>query len=212
MKLWNLFASRRPPRAIDGKGLADFLDREAAFLSQQASIEYSRARAGLLGQKLFSEDAFIAALDVCRWEAFAAVLADMVVIAEGRLRPYVGTRLVELRSALELIYGDILARYPLPEHREQGWEDALVALPPRLARAQLGSPRPPHSVAIRSAKRLFDTLPFHPSVRKNDKEMVVNSVRFGMIRYCEHLTRDVDLVHVAGAIAGLPAASNGNGR
>jgi hypothetical protein len=201
MSFWKFFGSRRPPRAVDIAGLADVLDREAAFLAQQTSIEYSRARTGLLAQRLFTEDAFIAALDVCRWEAFAAVLADMMVIAEGRLRPLVGSHQVELRSMLERIFASILARYPLPDHRKEGWGDVLQELPPRLARAQLGPPRPPHSVAFRSAKRLFETLPFHPSVRKNDRQMVVNSVRFGMVRFCEHLTRDVDLQAVANAIA-----------
>lgn len=198
---WKYFRSSRPPRAVDIAGLGDFLDREAAFLAQQASIEYSRARAGLFGQKLFSEDAFLVALDVCRWEAFAAVLGDMAIIAEGRLRPLLPNHAVELRSTLLHLHHDVLARYPLPEHRPEGWQDVNEAFAPRLARAQLAEPRPPHFVAVRSAKRLFDTLPFHPSVRKNDKEMVVNSVRFGIIRYCERMARDVDLPAVAADIA-----------
>lgn len=198
---WKFFRSARPPRAVDTAGLGNFLDREAAFLSQQASIEYSRARAGLLGQKLFSEDTFLAALDVCRWEAFAAVLGDMLIILEGRLRPFLPTHAVELRSTLLHLHRAVLERYPLPEHRPEGWSDVLESFAPRLARAQLAPPRPPHFVAVRSAKRLFDTLPFHPTVRKNDKEMVVNSVRFGIIRYCERLTRDVDLAAVAADIA-----------
>lgn len=201
MSFWKFFGSRRPPRAIDVDGLANVLDREAAFLAQQTSIEYSRARTGLLAQRLFTEDAFIAALDVCRWETFAAVLADMIVIVEGRLRPLVGSHQVELRSMLERIFASILARYPLPDHRQEGWGDVLEALSPRLAQVQLGPPRPPHSVAFRSAKRLFETLPFHPSVRKNDRQMVVNSVRFGMVRFSEHLTRDVDLSAIAAHVA-----------
>jgi hypothetical protein len=200
MGFWKIFGNARTAPVGDIAGLSDFLDREAAFLSQQASIEYSRARTGLLAQRIFNEDTFIAALEVCRWEAFAAVLADMIVITEGRLRPLVGPHQLELRTTLEHAYGEILARYPLPEHRQQGWGDVLAALPTRLARAQLGPPRPPHKVAVRSAKRLFDTLPFHPSVRKNDKEMVVNSVRFGMIRFCERMARDVSLDAIATAI------------
>lgn len=202
MSVWKFFGSRRPPRAVDIDGLTNFIDREAAFLAQQTSIEYSRARTGLLAQRLFTEDAFIAALDICRWEAFAAVLSDMLVIMEGRLRPLVGVHQVELRAMLEGLYGSILGRYPLPEHRPEGWADLLEALPARLARAALGPPRPPHSVAFRSAKRLFETLPFHPSVRKNDRQMVVNSVRFGMVRFCEHMTRDVDLPAIARTISG----------
>ena len=201
MSIWKFFGTAKPPRSRDVAGLAGFLDREAAFLSQQASIEYSRARTGLLSQRIFNEDAFLAALDVCRWEAFAAVLADMIVITEGRLRPLVGQRSLEMRTMLEHLYGDILARYPLPEHRPQGWSDVIQALPQRLARAQLAPPRPPHSIAVRSAKRLFETLPFHPSVRKNDKEMVVNSVRFGMVRFCERMAQDVDLAAIAQTIA-----------
>lgn len=212
MSVWKFFGGARTKPAGDVAGLLNFLDREAAFLSQQASIEYSRARTGLLAQRIFNEDAFIAALEICRWEAFAAVLADMIVITEGRLRPFLPSHQLELRTALERAYGDILGRYPLPEHRSHGWGEVLAALPPRLARAQLGPPRPPHSVAVRSAKRLFDTLPFHPSVRKNDKEMVVNSVRFGMIRFCERMAEKLDLPAIAQSIAAISAQSPSTSR
>jgi hypothetical protein len=196
-KLLKFFRGPEPVRS--GNDLAKFLTGEAAFLAQKSTIEYCRARAGLQWQKLFSEAAFTDALERCRWEAFALVLADMTVLAEGRLRSQSAGRPLELADALCALYERMLNSHPMPAHRLD-WHDRAEALRQRLARAQLAAPARTEEIAGVSGRAVFDLLPIHPSLRGHDRLMIFNHIRFGMLTFAERLNRRVDAPSVAASI------------
>lgn len=173
-----------PPRIVDAEGLRRFLASESAFLAQKSTVEYCRARAGLLWQKLFEEQAFREALDVCRWGAMAVVLADQVVVVEGVLRPHAGDAEAELGAALAGLYEEILRGYDeVPPEQRAGWDDLIAEMPARIARVQLGPPHGPADTARTAGKRVYELLPIHKSLRGHDREMMVNAVRFGMVGF-----------------------------
>ena len=64
---------------------------------------------------------------------------------------------------------------PAPAHRPDGWVDAVASFTLRLKAASLGEPQRALDVADHSAKRLFDTLPIHISMRELDEEPVYGS-------------------------------------
>ena len=180
-----------------GDAFGDSIAAESAFLSQKSVVEYCRAKAGLNWETLFAEAPFRAALEICRWEAFAAVLADMTVIAEGLLRPHVGMRHAALADALTQQAARALAAHARPAHRPDGWGDALAALRQRLALCQLAAPLPVHEVGRASGTRIVELLPIHPRLRRDDGEVVVNNIRFGLCRSHEEVSRRTDLPAVA---------------
>ena len=196
-KLLKLF--RGPEPVASRNDLAEFLTGEAAFLAQKSTIEYCRARAGLQWQKLFGEAAFKEALERCRWEAFALVLADMTVLAEGRLRSHASGRVLELAEGLGALYEQILNSHPMPVHRSD-WHDRSEALRQRLGRAQLASPPRTDEIAGVSGRAIFDLLPIHPSLRGHDRLMIFNHIRFGMLTFAERFGRRVDAGAVAASI------------
>jgi len=171
--------------------LRDFLAGEAAYLSQRTTLEYCRARAGLGWQKLLSEPQFTAALEACRWQSMAAILGDVIVVTEGSLRPCAGESAPSLVPALTGLFAAILDAASAPDDARAEWRLLPEELAARLARAQLGPVRNPGEIAKISGARMFDLLPIHPSVRANDREIVVNSVRFGMVAFSEALARAV---------------------
>jgi hypothetical protein len=179
----------------DGAALRAFLASESAFLAQKTTVEYCRARSGFFWQKLFAEDGFRTALDVCRWGAMAAVLADQMIVTEGVLRRHADGQETALGAALIALYEDILRGYAadmLPEQRV-GWDDLIADLPARMARAQLGEPHGPAEIARASGGLVYDLLPIHKSLRGHDREMMMNAVRFGMVgfhRKLEEVVRD----------------------
>jgi hypothetical protein len=197
-KLLKLF--RGPDPVVDETQLAEFLTGEAAFLAQKSTIEYCRARAGLQWQKLFGEAAFIQALERCRWEAFALVLADMIVLTEGRLRPHSSDRHLALAEALMRFYERILNSHPLPAHRDGGWRDRVEELTQRLGRAQLAGPARTEEIAGVSGRAVFDLLPIHPTLRGHDRLMIFNHIRFGMLTFAERFDRRVDAARAAASL------------
>jgi hypothetical protein len=194
-RAWNrLFESLRPaPPIASAEALRIFLEERAALIAQKCAIDYCRGKTGLASYALFTEEPFLKALEVCRWESFAAVLADLFIIAEGQLRPHVASadsaRVCERLTAL---YGSVLESLPRPAHRPGGWDEALVSFSARLrAAAALDEPQQALDVADHSAERLFDTLPIHKSMRELDEEVVYGAVRFRMIAVSQEMRRRI---------------------
>lgn len=181
----------RRPRVATIDDLRDLLSREALYLSQKATIDYCRARAGLGWHSLVSEPDFVAALNACRWQAMAAVLGDAVVVTEGFLRPHVAVEAPRLAAALTAMSGAILDSALAPEDARAKWRTLPDEIAARLARAQLGPVHNAAEIARISGAQVFDLLPLHPSVRIDDRDVVVNSVRFGMVAFSETLSRAV---------------------
>jgi hypothetical protein len=196
---------RGPEPVNSRKELAEFLTAEAAFLAQKSTIEYCRARAGMQWQKLFGEAAFNEALERCRWEAFALVLADMIVLTEGRLRAASGGLSLDLAETLSTSYEQILNAHPIPAHRAD-WLDRIEALRQRLARAQLAAPARTDEIAGVSGRAIFDLLPIHPRLRGHDRLMIFNHIRFGMLTFAERFDRRVQARAVTAALLDVPRA------
>jgi hypothetical protein len=176
---------RRAPPVTTAGELVDFLAARSAYVAQRSVIEYCRARTGPNWEKLFSEPSFLERLEECRWEAYAAVLGE-----------------VAARAAL--------LRHPVPAHRT-GWGDAVEAIERHLARALLAAPHPVHLLGIESATAIFDLLPIHADLRRQDRTMFQSTVRFAICRVFDETRRfDVPALEAAlGTVGAEPAASPG---
>ena len=190
-RLWGRLKARlRPAPIVTAEALRTFLAERAALIAQKCAIDYCRGKTGLASYALFTEKPFLEALDRCRWDTFAVVLGDLIIVAEGKLRAHVapGQR-ARLREALADLYPVILESVPPPAHRAGGWSEAIASFAPRFSEASLGEPRQALDVADHSARCLFDTLPIHSSYRELDEEVVFGAVRFRMIAVSQEMER-----------------------
>jgi hypothetical protein len=180
----------RPARIATADALGTFLQERASLIAQKCAIDYCRGKTGLASYALFTEKPFLEALDVCRWETFAVILGDLLILVEAALRPQVGSEQRErLCGALADLHAQILSSMPAPAHRAQGWGDVRESVALRLRAGSAGAPAQALDVADHSAKRLFDTLPIHSSYRELDEEVVYGAVRFRMIAVNQELQR-----------------------
>lgn len=180
----------RPPPIATADALATFLQERASLIAQKCAIDYVRGKTGLASYALFTEKPFLDALDVCRWETFVAALGDLAILAEGVLRPHAGAEQhPRLCKGLLDLHSAVLASVPVPAHRPQGWGDACTAFALRLEAAGEDKPKQALDVADHSAKRLFDTLPIHLSMRELDEPVVYGAVRFRMIAVRQEMQR-----------------------
>lgn len=182
----------REPAIDSTAALRVFLGQQAAFVAQKCAIEYCRGKAGIFASALFVEQSFNDALTICRWEALAAVVADTLILAEGALRPAAGPRAAAVGERLCDLYPVILMDHGVPAHRPDGWADVVAAFGPRLEAAQAEPPKPAADVATFGARRLFETLPIHPNMRRYDEEIVFGDVRFRMVAFRQQLERRLD--------------------
>ncbi len=203
--LWRRLRERHGAAPIaTADALKTFVEERAALIAQKCAVDYCRGKTGLASYALFTEEPFLKAFDVCRWETFVTVLGDLLIIAEGHLRAHAAVEQHAcLREALLALYSAVLARLPAPTHCPDGWGDAVAAFTLHLNTAGLGKPKGALDVADHSAKRLFDTLPIHASMRALDEEVVYGAVRFRMIAVSQEMHRRM---HAADLVRGLLAA------
>ncbi len=198
-----LSALRRllPKRAAPvrtGDELADFLATRSAYVAQRSVIEYCRARTGPNWDKLFSEPSFLERLEVCRWEAYATVLAEVAELALIRLRRDGAGDAASCLPGLVEAARAALLRHPVPAHRSS-WDDATEAIERHLARALLAAPHPVHLLGIESATAIFERLPIHADLRRQDRIMFQNTVRFAICRVFDE-TRCFDVPALEAAL------------
>ncbi len=194
------------PPVDTSESLKDFVATRAALIAQKVAVDYCRGKTGLFSHALFEEKEFQDALTVCRWEAFAATLGDILILTEGALRTTAQAidrdRLRRVDAALAGFYPAILAAGPLPLHRAgKGWTDAEADFAIRFAAACAAPPGEPVQVAMHSAKRLFETLPIHTNMRQFDEEIVHGAVLFRMVSVHEELGRRANPEKLVAALA-----------
>jgi hypothetical protein len=191
----------RKPALASAADLQGFISGEAALLAQKSAVEYCRAKTGLVSFALFEEPEFVKALAVCRWETFAEAAGDIAVMAEGLLRAPAGAAAPRLRRRLEQLYAAILAAYPLPAHRADGWDDVVEGFRRKLAAAAVAPPRHSAAIAMATARRLFATLPINPEWRQWDEELVHGAVCFRMVSVHQDLEKRIDSAALARDLA-----------
>lgn len=181
---------RRRPAVRDREALADFIDRNAAFLVQKAIYEYSRARAGHYSKVLFKEPGFHAAVEVSRWRAYplGLVMVAEVVFAvlcrEGR-RPT-----PEEFDHLVAVVLSVFDRYPVPAVVESAeWEALRADLALRLQQIALHPPKRAMDIPEPFAKPYFDLMPIHEKLRGRDLETTRNYLKVTLCNIHDELTK-----------------------
>jgi hypothetical protein len=191
---------RRPPPIRDLAALADFIDRQAAFLMQKGIYEYSRARAGHYAKVLFREPEFQQAADESRWRAYPLGLAMVGELVEGVLRPHAADRNRQLDALSALILG-VFDRYPVPAVLgAQAWSDARAELERRLALIGMHAPKRAFDICEPWAETYFDLMPIHETLRGRDFPTIRNYLRVTLCNIHDELTRRMDAAAVATAL------------
>jgi hypothetical protein len=169
----------------------------AAFLAQGAGYSYIRARSGLMGPRLMQDAGFGTSMDRCKWEGFAAIAGDLILIVETELRPY-GSGPTDFWRRH---YRTVLAAQAMPEHRAgTGWSDRIAEFDSRLDAHRAQPPRGIEVLCAHGAEVLLEFAPVEDRIRRFDREMVVNNVKFRVIEHIDALRRRADWPALAAAI------------
>lgn len=198
-------ALRRKRKTItDLDELAEAIRAAAAYLAQGASYSYLRARSLMAGPRLFSDEGFGGALEICKWEAFGVACQDLILILEADIRANLPQDLEDRRRVFAALYSETLAREPVPAHRT-GWDDMIGDFDLRLVSALARPPMKPDLISIATAQRILDHAPIEESVRKADEMMVVNNVAFRFIDQQAKLRGELDIDAITSKLAGQMA-------
>jgi hypothetical protein len=193
------FFRRRPP-IRDVAALADFIDRQAAFLAQKGIFEYARARAGHYSKVLFAESGFQNAVEQSRWRAFPLGLAMVGELVEGVLRPHESDQRVAL-DALNSLVLSVFDRYPVPAALgERAWSAERVELERRLRLIGMHAPKRAFDICEPWAETYFDLMPIHEKLRRSEFPTIRNYLRVTLCNIHDELTKRMDAQALAGRL------------
>lgn len=205
--LKNLLRRWRRPMIVTAEALGAFLGQNASLIAQKTIIGYCNVKTMLPLHELTREKRFAEALEMARWEAYAAALSDLFVVAEARLRTAARGREYDLVARLADLHDRELTGHPVPAHRAEGWNPDRAALRQRLTTAQLAPPRGMADISLTCAERIFSTLPIHERLREPDKPAIVANVQFLMVGMAHRFDAEIDSAAVVADLFGATRAS-----
>jgi hypothetical protein len=190
MRLLSIFR-RRPIR--EAHELAQFVDANASFLVQKGIFEYSRARAGHYAKVLFTEPAFIEAVDRSRWQAYPLGLAMVGEAVEGALLAHAdGDRQAQLGS-IEALVLSVFDGHPIPTVLGyRVWSDARSDLRRRLQGIGLHPPKRVMDIPEPLARTYFELMPIHAKLRGSDYPTIKSYLRIALCNIHAELMRRMD--------------------
>jgi hypothetical protein len=168
-----------PPSVSTPEELRAFIAGEAAYLAQKTVVGYCRVKTMQDYEKLLTEPAFRDQQEVCRWEAYASTLGDVLILAEAWLRPAESDTRRHLADSLGSLYATIINEY-VPGHR-QDWADSIAAFSTRFALARTVDPLPPEQIVTGSAKLIHEQVPIADRLKRNDLEVIRGDLRLHML-------------------------------
>ena len=200
MGLFDIF--RRAAPIGDAAALADFIDRNAAFVTQKGIYEYSRARAGHYAKVLFGEAGFQAAVEEARWRAYPVGLAMVAEVADSVLH----TKGYEQRQRglerLRAIVLSVFDRYPVPAGLgAENWRILRAELDRRLKLVGAHPPKRAMDIPIPYAQHYFDLMPIHEKLRGRDFPTTTSYLKVTLCNIHDELSTRLDRPALAEAEA-----------
>lgn len=168
-----------PPSVSTGEELRNFIAGESAYLAQKTVIGYCRVKTMLDYEKLLTEAPFREGQDLCRWEAYASTLGDILIMTEAWLRPGNAESRRKVADALAALYASILME-AVPAHREN-WDDSIEAFSTRFGAARESEAAPPETIVIGTAALIHETVPIADRLKRNDREVILGDLRLHIL-------------------------------
>jgi hypothetical protein len=199
---------RRPPTVRDATGLADFVDRQSAFVAQKGIYEYARARAGHYAKVLFKEPEFQTACDVSRWQTFPLGLAMVGELVEGILTPAWRQDRPSLTEKIRMLTLGVFDRYPRPQVLDaETWKRMRDDLDRHLKQMGLHPAKAAKDIPEPFWQRYFDLMPIHEKLRTRDELTTRSYLRVTMINVHDELTKRMDVDALVRDLEASPVAA-----
>lgn len=200
-------ASRNRPVA-DVEGLAYFLRTRASHVAQTSLYGYLRTRAGTRFPELFSDDAFVASINIAKWHVWLACVSDLAVYAGGLMRHQALGHESEVAPLMAGVVDSILQETGVPAEAGKEFEAHASHVRARVAMCDWGAVSDDETAFSQSPAALVQWAPIVDELKQLDEEIVINSVRFRWQEVRRDLRRLLDAQAVLASAAPVVAREN----
>lgn len=202
---------RRDSGPIDSvDSVCSFVSTRAAFIAQKSLYGYLKARMGTRYPSMFEDDAMIASIDIAKINIYLACLSDLSV--------YAAIRSLQDVAADDKAYHDMALRClkrGLADNAEQARNieafsvsDSLADFEKRLAFVDWYSDLPVRHLFTASPAALYKWAPIAPNLKREDKEIVENSIKFAWRDVRAQFEKRIDSSRVAADLSSFRPSGN----
>jgi hypothetical protein len=184
---------------VDPAGLRTFLETRASFVAQMSLYGYLRTRAGSRYPELFQDDAFVASINIAKWQMWLACLSDISVYAGGSLVRRAPEAAPRIAPLMHRLVTEILAETGLPGDAGPDFAPGAERILTRLALTDWTTVEDDGSAFTESPAALVRWSPIIDDLKKLDEPIVLNSVRFRWQEVRRHFRDQLDAQSVLAA-------------
>ena len=196
---------RRESEPIDGtESLCRFVSTRAAFIAQKTLYGYLKTRMGTRYPSMFEDDVFVGSINIAKMQVYAACLSDLAIYAVSRALS--GAPLDDSRRRDLALH---CFRMGLTDNAEQVAsteafrpEEAVAAFEKRLAFWDWQDGPSGPDIFSESPEALIRWAPIAPQLKKYDKEIVQNSIKYAWRDIRVQFDSRLDAAAVAAEVRG----------
>ncbi|MFZ1813735.1 MAG: hypothetical protein WBO55_03340 [Rhizobiaceae bacterium] len=178
---FSVFRKKLPVNSCEA--YADFMATRSAFVAQKKLYEYVKTRMGLQYPERFRDEVFIESLNIAKWNVYAACMSDLAIWMASQTLQRTGDR--AQAAQLATIFFTANAHERLAPGFEEGVSPLTTAFADRLALVDWKAAGETEVVFRHSTSELVRWSPIAPDLKKYDREIVENSLRFAWMRIRE---------------------------
>ncbi|WP_299395995.1 hypothetical protein [Pelagibius sp.] len=172
---------RRDSGPIDSTDtLCRFVATRAAFIAQKTLYGYLKARMGTRYPSMFEDDVFASSIDIAKMHVFAACLSDLTLFAVSHaLQDETLDDVLRRELALQCFHKGLADNAAAAAQTSAfSADEAMQAFERRLAFHDWHNGPRGAALFTASPAALFEWAPIAPALKKHDKEIVENSIKF----------------------------------
>lgn len=191
-----IFASRLSVRRDNGPistvaELDYFVATRAAFVAQKSLYGYLKTRMGTRYPSMFDDDVFVQSINIAKAHVFAGCLSDLSIYAVAHA--FDGARDGAARTAVASnCFSGALAENADQLPPEFSPHDSTLEFTARLSGTDWTDRALKRENFTESPRMLFDWAPIAPELKKNDHEIVRNSINFAFHEVRQNYSKRLD--------------------
>ncbi len=178
----------------------EFVTTRAAFVAQKTLYGYVKTRMGTRYPSMFDNEVFNHSINIAKMQIFSACLSDLSIFAVANAFSELPTNhLLHAQTAVNF-YKKGLSDNPNDAPEEFSPHEAISSFEMRLSNTDWKIEAKDRSIFTESPKALYRWAPIAENLKKQDADIIVNSINFTWSEIRQRFLRRLDVSAVCSSI------------
>ena len=178
----------------------EFVTTRSAFVAQKTLYGYVKTRMGTRYPSMFDDERFNHSINIAKMQIFAACLSDLSIFAVANAFTNMPTSHSQYVQTAVNFYKKGLSENPNDAPEEFSPQEAISSFEMRLSNIDWKIEAKDRSIFTESPKALYRWAPIAENLKKQDADIIVNSINFTWSEIRQRFLRRLDVSAVCSSI------------